>query len=265
MPKGESPDREPYYVRAAERVLQVIQAFDAEHQSQTLSDIAAATGLTRATARRLLLTLQDLGYADSEGRRFTLTPRVLQLGYAYLSSMSLVEVARPHLRDLARELSETASLTVLDGDEIVYIDLATSSRLSSIQISIGTRFRAHTTSMGRVLLAGLPADRSEAYLARLEQNRRSERTVRSIDDLRREIAETAERGWATVDQELEEGLRGVAVPVRDQQGKVIAAVNVSAHAARKTISDLAELYVPAIRNCVAQIEAGLVGYRPRRS
>jgi IclR family transcriptional regulator, pca regulon regulatory protein len=264
LTNGESPDREPYYVRAAERVLQVIRAFDAEHPSQTLSDIATATGLTRATARRLLLTLQDLGYANSEGRHFTLTPRVLQLGYAYLSSMSLVEIARPHLRALARELSETASLTVLDGDEIVYLDLATSSRLSSIQISVGTRFRAHTTSMGRVLLAGLPEEQIEGYLKRLEQYRRSERTVRPIDDLRHEIAETAKRGWATVDQELEEGLRGVALPVRDKQRKVVAAVNVSAHAARKTIADLADLYVPVIRNSVAQIEAGLVGYRPRR-
>ncbi|KQV06781.1 IclR family transcriptional regulator domain-containing protein [Leifsonia sp. Root112D2] len=262
---AEPEAREPYYVRAVERALQVIQAFDAEHPSQTLSEVAAATRLNRATARRLLLTLQDLGFVSSQGRQFTLTPHVLQLGYAYLSGMSLVEIARPHLQSIARELGETASLTVLDGDEIVYLDLATSSRLSSIQINVGTRFKAHTTSMGRVLLAGLPQEQIEAYLKRLEHDRRLERTVRPIDELRSEIAQTAERGWATVDQELEEGLRGVAAPVRDRRGDVIAAVNVSAHAARKTIADLAELYVPPILETVRRIEAGLVGYQHRRS
>lgn len=262
---AEPEGREPYYVRAVERALRVIQTFNAEHPSQTLSEVAAASNLNRATARRLLLTLKDLGFVSGNARQFSLTPHVLQLGYAYLSGMSLVEVARPHLQSLARELGETASLTVLDGDEIVYLDLATSSRLSSIQISVGTRFKAHTTSMGRVLLAGLPQEQIESYLKRVESDRRRERTVRPINELRREIELTAERGWATVDQELEEGLRGVAAPVHDRSGQVIAAVNVSAHAARKTIADLAELYVPPMLETVHSLEASLVGYQHHRT
>ncbi|THG29310.1 IclR family transcriptional regulator domain-containing protein [Naasia lichenicola] len=253
--------RQPHFIRSLERGLAVISAFDEAHPRQSLSEVAGVTGLDRATVRRVLLTLRDLGYVKFEGREFLLTPRVLQLGYAYLSGMSLVEIARPHLQEIAHELGETASLTVLDGDDIVYLDLATSTRLSSVQINVGTRFRAHATSMGRVLLSGRSAAEIEGYLERLKGSRRVERTVRSLDELRAEIEATAERGWATVDKELEEGLRGVAVPVRDRRGEVIAAINVSAHAARSSISDLAELYVPPIRRAAASIEAELLGYR----
>ena len=261
MSDSEPVARAPHYVRAVARALKVILVFDAAHSSLSLSDVAGATRLDRATARRLLLTLKDLGYVRLSGRQFTLTPKVLQLGHAYLSGMSLVEIARPHLQSIAQELGETASLTVLDGDEIVYVDLATSSRLSSVRINVGTRFQAHATSMGRVLLAALPAEQIEEYLERLGQGKRSERTIRSINDLRLELSATAERGWATVDQELEKGLRGIAVPLRDRQGKVIAAVNVSAHAGLNTIADLAKLYVPPILKAVGLIESELVGYR----
>jgi IclR family pca regulon transcriptional regulator len=260
MTEGSGSSRERHYVRAVERTILVIRAFGAERSTMTLSEVAEASGLDRATARRILLTLADLGYVRRSGRQFELTPLVLQLGYAYLSGMSLVEIVRPHLRRLAERLGETASLTVLDGDEVVYLDLASGSRLSSVRINVGTRFKAHATSMGRVLLGGLPQEELEQYLEHVTADRRTERTVRPIEDLRAEIKLAVERGWATVDQELEEGLRGVAAPIHDRQGAVIAALNVSAHANRKTIAELAELYVPAIATAVREIEAELVAH-----
>jgi len=250
-------DNAAYYVRAAARTLEVIRCFGAETPRLSLSDIARATGLDRATARRLLLTLRDLGYVRQEGRTFSLTPRVLELGYAFLSGLSLVEIARPYLQTVAQKLHETASLTVLEGDDVIYLDLASSSRIAAVQIKVGTRFKAHATSMGRVMLADLPADELEAVLDMVEHDERTERTVRTTDELRSEIHKAGEQGWAIVDQELEIGLTGVAAPIRDRSGRVVAAVNVSAHSSRRALNDLAEVYVPEIQQTAAAIAAEL--------
>lgn len=253
----ETEDNPSYYVRAAARTLHVIRCFGADTPRLTLSDIARATGLDRATARRLLLTLRDLGYVRQDGRDFSLTPRVLELGYAFLSGLSLVEIARPYLQAVAHRLHETASLTVLEGDDVVYLDLASSSRIAAVQIKVGTRFKAHATSMGRVMLADLPAQELDAVLNRVEHDQRIERTVRSAGELRDEIRRAGEQGWAIVDQELEIGLTGVAAPIRDHAGRVVAAVNVSAHSSRRTLDDLAEVYVPEIQQTAAAISAEL--------
>src|SRR3954453_58835 len=159
-------DRGDHFVQSLERGLAVIRAFGTEDPELTLSDVARRTGLTRAAARRFLLTLADLGYVRSDGKRFALTPRVLELGYAYLSSLSLPEIAEPHLERLAAAVRESSSVSILDGDEIVYVGRVPTSRIMRVSITVGTRFPAYATSIGRVLLAGLSEDDLDAYLAR---------------------------------------------------------------------------------------------------
>ncbi|MGH3517800.1 MAG: IclR family transcriptional regulator domain-containing protein, partial [Haloechinothrix sp.] len=256
---GRRAEYGPHFVQSVARALAVMRSFSAEHPKQSLSEVARETGLDRATARRLLLTLVDLGYMATDGRGFELTPRTLELGYAYLSSMTVPEVAGPHLQKLARELNETAALAVLDADDIVYVALVPSARLAAVKINIGTRFKAYATSMGRVLLAGLPQPELEAYLDRLHLELKTGRTVRTVHKLRAEIDKVRTQGWALVDSELEEGLRGAAAPVRDRAGRVIAAANVSVHAGRTTPELVEQEYLPAILRTVRMIEADLVG------
>jgi IclR family transcriptional regulator, pca regulon regulatory protein len=250
-------DRESYFVQSLERGLAVIRAFDAEHPELTLSDVARETGLTRAAARRFLLTLGDLGYVRSDGRRFALTARVLELGYAYLSALSLPEVAEPHLEALVAEVRESSSLSVLDGDDIVYVARVPTSRIMRVAINVGTRFPAYATSMGRVQLAGLSDDDLTAYLERVDLKRLTAHTLATEAELRGELARIRAQGWALVDQELEEGLRSVAVPIRDRDGAVVAAVNVSAHASRATKDIVRKSLLPPLLETAAQIEADL--------
>jgi len=257
----ESVDEAPapkHFVRAVARALAVIRTFDAGHPRLTLSEVAARTGLDRATSRRLLLTLRDLGYVEQSRRDFALTPRVLELGYSYLSGATLVEVARPHLQHLADLLHETASLSVLDGEDVVYLDLASSRRITAVQIKVGTRFPAHATSMGRILLGELPEDELDALLERATQAGRGERTHRSAEELRSEIRTAHERGWAIVDQELEAGLTGIAAPVRSRDGAIVAAINVSAHGVSGSIDELARAYVPPLKQAAEEISRDYV-------
>ena len=216
-----SEGRAPHFVQSLERGLAVIRAFDEHNVELTLSDVARSTGLTRAAARRFLLTLADLGYVRTDGRWFSLSPRVLELGYAYLSSLSLPEVAEPHMERLVAEVHESSSVSVLDGEDIVYVARVPTSRIMTVSINVGTRFPAYATSMGRVLLAE-HAD-LDGYLERVALLPLSPRTVRSADALRAELAKVRRQGWALVDQELEEGLRSVAAPIRDRSGSVVAA------------------------------------------
>ena len=246
------------------RGLAVIRAFDASHVDLTLSDVARRTGLTRAAARRFLLTLAELGYVRTDGRRFALTPRVLELGYAYLSGLSLSEVAQPHLERLAARVHESTSVSVLDGADIVYVARVPVSRIMTVGINLGTRFPAHATSMGRVLLAGRapgePDRLPDAGLTRLTSG-----TIVDMDELRAELARVRERGYALVDQELEEGLRSIAVPLRDRHGGVVAAVNVSTHASRTPVPTLRDDLLPALRDTAAAIEADLAAAPARGS
>jgi IclR family pca regulon transcriptional regulator len=247
------------FVQSLERGLMVVRAFDAEHRELGLSEVARATGLTRAAARRFLLTLVALGYMNVADGRFSLSPRVLELGYAYLSSLTLPEVAQPHMETLVAEVNESSSISVLDDLEIVYVARVPTRRIMSITLSVGTRLPAYPTSMGRVLLAALDDEELESRLDRIDPQPLSARTVTDKVTLRSLLERVRRQGWAATDQELEEGLRSLAVPIRDTSGAVVAALNVSVHASRASMATLRRDFLPAALTAAAAIESDLRG------
>ncbi|WP_433755255.1 IclR family transcriptional regulator [Nocardia sp. CA-135398] len=249
--------RGAHHVQSLERGLAVIKAFDAQHPQLTLSDVARSTGLTRAAARRFLLTLADLGYVRTDGKHFSLTARVLELGYSYLSSMTLPEVAQPHLERLSADVHESSSVSVLDGSDVVYIARVAASRIMTVSINIGTRFPAYATSMGHVLLAGLPTNQLDDYLSATTLTRHTSHTITDADTLRAELSTVRTQGYSIVDQELEEGLRSVAAPVRDQSGAVVAAVNISSHATRRSMDSVRTELLPHLLATADRIERDL--------
>ena len=245
------------FVQSLARGLAVIRAFDADHPELTLSEVARRAALTRAAARRFLLTLESLGYVRADDRSFSLTPRVLELGFSYLSSLSLPEIVQPHLEALSREVGESVSAAVLDGPDIVYIARVPTRRIMSVRITIGTRFPAFATSMGRVLMAGLPDEGADAALAASELVPFTDRTVTDPGDLRAELASVRAQGWSIVDGELEPGLLSIAAPLHARDGRVVAAVNVSTSATRDSIAHLREAYLPPLLRTAATIDAEL--------
>jgi IclR family pca regulon transcriptional regulator len=259
----EEAARTPEFVQSLERGLAVIRAFDAEHPQLTLSEVARATGLTRAAARRFLLTLVELGYMRTDGRLFSLRPRILELGYAYLSSLSLPEVAMPHMEALVAQVHESCSMSLLDGDEVVYVARVPTKRIMTVGISVGTRFPAYATSMGRVLLAGQPAEWLDDYLAKADLKPLTRRTVTDPAKLRAVLAKISAQGYAIVDQELEEGLRSLAAPIHGESGSVIAAVNVSAHASRGSSEVIRRELLPPLLETAKRIEEDLRGGQNR--
>jgi IclR family pca regulon transcriptional regulator len=248
------PPRDTTFVQSLERGLAVIRAFDAEHPRLTLSEVARTTGMTRAAARRFLLTLVHLGYVRIDGRNFSLRPRVLELGYAYLSGLTLTEVVQPHLETLVGKVQESSSVSVLDGDDVVYVARVPTKRIMAVVIAVGTRFPAYATSMGRVLLAALPSDELDDYLDRVELVPFTARTITRADDLRAALDAVRQQGYALIDQELEDGLRSAAAPLHGPDGMVMAAVNVSVHASRADMQQLEEEFVPPLLEAAAQIE-----------
>jgi IclR family pca regulon transcriptional regulator len=249
--------RAPHFVRSFERGLAVIRAFDADHPALTLSEVARATDLTRAAARRFLLTLADLGYVHTDGRLFRLTPRVLELGYSYLAGLTLPQIAEPYLEQLVSQVRESSSLCVLDGDDVVYVARVPTSRIMTASITVGTRFPAHLTSVGRVILAALPDAEIEDRLARADLRPHTARTLTSEDALRAELRRVRRQGYALVDQELEDGLRSVAAPVRDRDGAVLAGVNIAVHAGRNSVESVRRDLLPHLLATVARIDADL--------
>ncbi|MBW9210057.1 helix-turn-helix domain-containing protein [Mumia sp. zg.B21] len=244
-------------VQSLQRGLAVIRAFDADHPRMTLAEVARQTGLTRATARRFLHTLVSLGYTATDGREFWLRPRVLDLGYAYLSSSTLPDIATPHLKAFTDRVHESSSVSVLDGADIVYVGRVPTRRIMAVAISVGTRFPAYATSMGRVLLAGLEPSELDGVLAEMTFERLTPRTVSSAAQLRAELDVVREQGWALVDQELELGLRSMAAPVRDPRGRTIAAANVSVSAGQRDAEDDVERLLPELLEATRQIEHDL--------
>lgn len=190
-------------------------------------------------------------------RRFSLTPRVLELGYSFLSSLTLPEIAQPHLRELVQRVRESSSVCVLDGTEIVYVAREPTQRIMTVAIAVGTRFPAYATSMGRVLLASLDGPALDSFFDRVELRPLTPETVRSEGELRGELARVRRQGWALVDQELEDGLRSVATPIRDPRGAVSAAVNLSTHASRRTLESIRRELLPPLRETAARIERDL--------
>ncbi|XKF89806.1 helix-turn-helix domain-containing protein [Microbacterium lacus] len=245
------------FVQSLARGLSVIRAFDAEHPELTLSDVARRADITRATARRSLLTLESLGYVASDARAFRLTPRVLELGFSYLSSLSLPEIVQPHLEILSREVDESVSAAVLDGTDIVYIARVPTRRIMSVRITIGTRFPAYATSMGRVLLAGMTDATADAVVAASDLRPLTERTLVDPGELREEIRRVREQGWSLVDGELEPGLRSIASPLHSRDGRVIAALNVSTSATRDSVEHLLQAYLPPLLRSAAAIDVEL--------
>jgi IclR family transcriptional regulator, pca regulon regulatory protein len=256
------PSRDSDFVQSLDRGLAVIRAFGPDRERLSLSEVARATGLTRAAARRFLLTLVKLGYVRSDGRAFSLRPKVLELGYAYLSGLALPDVAEPHLEELSAKLHESSSISVLDGHHIIYVARVATKRIMTVAISVGTRFPAYAASMGRVLLAGLSEEELDRYLAEATFEAFTDQTVTDPDRLREIVHEVAKQGYSIVDQELEEGLRAIAAPIRDSSGAVTAAINVSAHASRRSPDAMLTQLLPALLETATHIEADLKSVDP---
>ncbi|MDX2406770.1 helix-turn-helix domain-containing protein [Streptomyces microflavus] len=252
--------RDTDFVQSLARGLAVVNAFDAEHPRMSLSQVARAVGMAPATARRFLLTLTQLGYVEHEDGRYRLRARVLDLGYRYLSRLSVRDVAEPHLEQLAAEVHESSSLSILDGDDIVYVARVSISRIVAIGIGLGTRLPAHLTSMGRVLLAGLPEHELRSYLDRVTLTGRTGHSITEPESLRAELDRVRKQGWAVVDQELDEGLCAVAVPVRSRLGTTFAAVNIATHAGGASHEDIRRRLLPPLLSTAARIEADLHSY-----
>lgn len=241
-------------VQSLSRGLAVIRAFDDRHPRMTSAEVARQTGLTRATARRLLLTLVELGYVSADEREFSLTPRVLELGYSYLSSISLPDLAMAHLTGLAGSVDESASMAVLDGSDIVFVAMVPVKRVLTVTLGVGTRFPAAVTAMGRVLVAGLPMPERQRFLDGVELSALTPHTITSRTALEHELERIAEQGWAIVDQEFELELLTVAAPIREESGRVVAAINVSSSARRSTVEAMREQVLPSVLECARQIE-----------
>jgi IclR family pca regulon transcriptional regulator len=251
---------DPDFIESVEKAFRVLQAFSAEDPQLTVSRAAQLTGLSRATARRVLLTFERLGLAEMEGGSFRLTPRVLRIGYGYLSSLPLWHHAEPKLRALAEELNESCSAAVLDDKEIVYVARVPAKRSLSLTLTIGSRLPAYPTSMGRVLLAALPADRFEDYLASTTLDKLTKYTVTDVVQFREIIAEVRRAGHAVIDEEREEGIRSTAVPLVGRGGEVIAAMNVSVNAARISHDELQDRILPRLKASAEDISKNIIAH-----
>ena len=245
------------FVQSLERGITVIRSFSAESSRQTLSDVARRTELPRATARRLLLTLEELGYVRSDGKHFELTARVLDIGYSFVSSLGLQDIAQPYLESFSQAVNESSSVSVLDHTDIVYIARMPTKRIMTVAIGLGSRFPAFQTSMGRVLLAELPDDEVVSIFDRSDRSRGTEHTVASSAELLDRLREVREAGWALVNQELEIGVRSLAAPLRDASGTAVAAVNVSTHAGRTDLTEIHEVFLPRLLDTASQISDAL--------
>jgi len=244
-------------VQSLVRGLAVIRVFDADNAQLTLSDVARRADLTRATARRVLHTLADLGYVSTDGRRFSLSPKILELGHAFLSSMRLPAIVQPHLEQLTESAHESSSVAVLDERDVVYVARVARQRIMTVAINVGTRFPAYATSMGRVLLAHLPSDELDGYLDTYEREAFTPHTITDRKKLVAELARVRDQGWALVDQELEEGLRSIAAPVRDRTGVVVAALNLSASSRRGDADEVVDHLLPLLLETATSIDADL--------
>lgn len=250
---GDADDGDRDYVASLARGLEVICAFTRETPSMTLSDVAKVTGMSRATTRRLLLTLVREGYAEKRDRHFSLRPKVLQLGYSALSSVGILDIVQPVMNDLSQKTQESIYTAVLTGDDVTYLARSTPDRVISVSINIGNRLPAYAVSTGRVLLAGESDDTLERYYSRLVLEQHTSNTVRSVDQLRAIIAETRALGYSLVDEELEVGVRSLSVPIYDAGGHVIAALNACCPAMRFPVEDMREKLVPELRAAARSI------------
>jgi IclR family transcriptional regulator, pca regulon regulatory protein len=257
--RGSGPD----FVEALARGLDILACFDARRPTMTLSEVAVAAGLARPTARRLLLTLAELGYVRIEDGAYALTPRVLGLGYAYTASLGLWDLARPHLEALVRQTGESSSMAQLDGSDIVYVARVSVPKIIALRVDIGTRFPAERTSQGKVLLAALPVDEVAQVLAEPSRAGLPPVLPRRLSDLRRELTRVRAQGWALADEELAPGVRSVAAPVRDVSGRVRAAMNVTVHAAETSTEYLLQTHLPRLLETASRVSGDWAAWGDR--
>jgi IclR family pca regulon transcriptional regulator len=252
-----NPRRGDSYVQSFARGLEVIRCFSASARAQTLTQVATRSGLTRAGARRILLTLQSLGYVEADGKLFNLTPRILDLGFAYLSSMPIWNLAEPVMETLVDQVRESCSAAVLDGADIVYVLRVPTHKIMSISLGVGSRLPAYCTSMGRMLLASLPEQDLERLLESLDRAQRTKHTVTKVAELLSKIAQVRKQGWSLVNQELEEGLISMAAPLTNRNGQTVAALNISGQANRTSARVMQETMLPPLLTAAKNISRGL--------
>lgn len=245
------------YVQSFARGLEVIRSFSAAAPRQTLSEVASRSGLTRAGARRILLTLQALGYVEGDGKLYALTPRILDLGFAYLSSMPMWNRAEPVMEGLAATVKESCSAAVLEGDDIVYVLRVATRKIMSIGLGVGSRLPAACTSMGRMLLASLPDEDVQARLGKKPLPAHTRHTLTDPEAVLAKIRQARKQGWCLVNQELEEGLVSIAAPIVDRSGRAVAALNISGQANRTSPRVMQETMLPALLDAAREISAKL--------
>lgn len=248
------------FINSLEKGLNVIRTFSENTPALTVSDVAKITGYSRPAVRRILLTLEHLGYAESNNGVYRLTPHILTLGYAYLSSQDKWNLAQPYMREFVAQTGESISIAVLDDTSIIYVARVPTKKIMTISLNIGSRLPAHATSMGHVLLAHLPEDKLEDYLNKSQLEKYTEYTITDKNQLKEELRKVRERGWALVVQQLEEGLLSIAAPIYDANEEVIAAVNCSAHAGRISIETLTENYLPKLLKTAELISNSIKRY-----
>lgn len=241
------------YVQSFARGLAVIRSFSAEAPSQTMTEVAQRTGLTRAGARRILHTLHALGYVEIDGRQFRLTAKVLDLGFAYLSSLPLWTLAEPYMEALVQDVHESSSVAVLNGKEIIYVLRVPTEKIMSINLGVGSRLPAYCSSMGRVLLAGLDDEELDEQLSTTELIARTPHTITDPAQLREEILRVRQQGWALINQELEIGLLSLAAPITRRNGKVMAAINIGMHVSRLSLEQIQQDILPKLLATARQI------------
>jgi IclR family transcriptional regulator, pca regulon regulatory protein len=249
--RGTDPD----FVEALARGLDVLSCFGEQRPRMTLAEVAAAAGLARPTARRLLLTLRELGYVRADDGAFTLTPQVLRLGMSYVGALGLWDIARPHLEDLVVRTGESSSMSQLDGSDIVYVARVSVPKIITLRVEIGTRFPAPPTSQGKVLLAALSPDALRRTLSEPSRSGLPPFLPRDLGELEEELMTVRARGWALADEELAPGIRSVAVPVRDGAGEVRAAMNVTVHAAETSVDVLVGDHLPRLLRTAGEVSA----------
>lgn len=245
------------YVQSFARGLEVIRSFSTSAPRQTLTEVAGRTGLTRAGARRILLTLQTLGYVESDGRLFALTPRILDLGFAYLSSMPIWNVAEPVMEQLVEQVKESCSAGVLEGTDIMYVLRVSTRKILRNSLGVGSRLPAYCTSLGRMLLAGLPDDEVLRLLKASPLEARTKHTVTDVDALLAKVQQARRQGWCMINQELEEGLLSLAAPIVNRSGRTIAALNISGQANRTPPRQMQETMLPALREAAREVSRRL--------
>jgi IclR family pca regulon transcriptional regulator len=254
----ESTSGDPNFMLSLARGLMVIRAFTQRSPKLSIAEVARISGLPRAVARRCLYTLMQLGYVGTDGRTFFLRPKILSLGYAYLSSTPLAISVQPYLECVSQSLHESCSVGVLEDDEVVYIARAAARRIMSVDLNVGSRLPAYCSSLGRVLLAHLPPAELEAYLGRIELKPFTEHTITRRDALLEALEQVRQTGYALVDQELEIGLRSLAVPIRNVAGQVVAAMNVSGQAARVSRQEMEGRFLPVLQAAAQELRVLLV-------